>query len=303
MVSPELRHLRSFVALAEELNFTRAAARLHIAQQALSAQVRQLESMLGVVLFHRTTRKVELTPAGSVFLARVPAILAAVEAAVDEVRETAGGARGSIVIGLLGTAPLDVAPRVLRALQARNENIDVSVRNIDFSDPSGGVKDGSTDAAIVWLPFDTNGLACRQLRDDPRVAVLPADHPLATSDIVAAADLAAEPFAWIEDMDPVARDFWTLADVRDGKPARVGATISGFDDLFATVRSGRAVAASPASVVANLPWPDIVTRPVSGLAPATLAICWRAYRPNPLVNLLVDTAVEVLDGGLTSGQA
>jgi DNA-binding transcriptional LysR family regulator len=302
MVNPELRHLRSFVALAEELNFTRAAARLHIAQQALSAQVRQLESMLGVVLFHRTTRKVELTQAGSVLLTRAPAILADVEAAVDEVRETARGARGTLVIGLLGTAALDDTPRLLRALRERNATIDVSVRNVDFADPSGGVRDGSTDAAIVWLPFDTTGLDCQALRDDPRVAVLPADHPLAAADVVASADLAAEPFAWIEEMDTVARDFWTLADVRHGRQARIGATISGFDDLFATVRSGRAVAASPASVAATLPWPDIVTRPVSGLAPATLAICWRAYRPNPLVTLLVDTAVEVLAAGCNADE-
>lgn len=296
MVSPELRHLRSFVVLAEELNFTRAAGRLHLAQQALSAQIRQLEEMLGVTLFHRTTRKVELTPAGSVLLERTTAILADVDAALEEVRATAGGARGSITVGLLGTASLEVTPRILRAFAARYPAIELNVRNVDFADPSGGVRDGSTDAAIVWLPFDMHGLACEPLFTDPRVAVLPVDHPLARAEVVTAAELAEQPFAWIEEMDPVARDFWTLADARDGRPARRGATISGFDDLFATVRAGKAVAASPASVAGGLPWPDLVTRPVEGLEPALVAVCWDSRKPNALIDFLVEVARDEAGG-------
>lgn len=152
--------------------------------------------------------------------------------------------------------------------------IELSVRNVDFADPSGGLSAGDVDVALLWLPAPED-IKVIPLLDDVRMAVLAADHPLAAKAEISAAELAEQPFVWIEGMDSVNRDYWTLAEHRGGRPARIGATITGFEDLFAAVRAGQAVSASPSMVVGSLPWPDIAIRPITGLAPTTLAVCHR----------------------------
>jgi DNA-binding transcriptional LysR family regulator len=288
----ELRHLRSFVAVAEELNFTRAAERLHLAQPALSTQIRQLELRVGARLLDRTTRRVELTPAGRALLEAAPGLLAGVDDALRAARRAAAGETGELTVGLLATAALDVTPRILRAFAAERPQVAVSVRNVDFADPSGGVRSGDADLAMVWLPFEDEGLACDPLFDDRRMAVLAADHPLAAREALAAEDLLGEPFCWVEGVDPVAGAFWTLDELRGGPP-RVGATVTGFEDMFAAVRSGAAIAAIPASIASTLPFPDIAARDVGGLPGATVAICRRAGTDDPLVEAFAACAMEV----------
>lgn len=295
VVSVELRHLRSFVAVAEELNFTRAAARMHLAQQALSAQISQLEALLGARLFTRTTRKVELTVAGRALLERVPSLLEEVDHALDAAVRAGRAEIGELAVGMLATAPLDFTPRLLRAFADARPQVAVSVRNYPFDDPSGGLFDHRTDVALVWLPFSLEGLVCEPLFADRRMAVLALDHPLAAHSELEASELVAEPMVWVDDMDPVARDFWTLADHRAGQPPRIGARVTGFEDLFAAVRAGQAVAACPASVVGGLPFADVVARPVRDLAPAQVAVCRRADSENPAAELFMQTAIAVRD--------
>lgn len=292
----EPRLLRTFVAVAETGGFTRAAERLHLAQPAVSQHVRQLEQRLGVRLLDRSTRHVALTPAGAALLERAPAALAALEDAARAVQAAAAGERGELTVGLLATAALDVTPAVLRAFAAARPNVAVHVRNVGFRDPAGGVRDRETDLAIVWLPFDDRGLVTEPLFDDERVAVLAATHPLAARERLDAAELARQPFVWVEGIDPVAGDFWTLADHRDGDPPIVGARVTGFEDLFAAVRAGLAVAANPVSIAAGLPWDDLVTRPVDGLRPATVALCRRADDDRPLVHAFIEAARAVVAG-------
>jgi len=291
----ELRHLRSFVAVAEELNFTRAAERLHLAQPALSNQIRQLELRVGAPLFVRTTRRVELTEAGKAMLERVPGLLVAVDDAVHAARRASEGHTGTLIIGLLATSPLDVTPKILRAFARERPHVRVSVRNVDFADPSGGVRDGDTDLAIVWLPFEDRGLVCDRLFDDERMAVIAADHPLANRDELAIADLLDEPMCWVEGVDPVAGAFWTL-DAQRGGPPPIGATVTGFEDMFAAVRAGSAIAAIPGSIASRLPFPDIAARTVAGLPPATVAVCRRERSEDPRVEVFAACALEVCAG-------
>lgn len=295
VVNVELRHLRSFLVLAEELNFTRAAARLHMVQQALSAQISQLEEELGAALFVRTTRRVELTPAGHALLASAPAALGTFDSALQQARAGADGDVGTLSLGLLATALLDFTPMLLRAFAKDRPNVEVSIRSIAFDDPTGGVRSRATDAALVWRPFDETGLSCEPLFTEERVAVLPADHPLARQKRIDAGALAAEPWVWVENMDEQARAFWTLSAERGGHPPRIGATIAGFEDLFAAVRAGRAVAASPKSIAGTLPWKDLVTRPVRGLAPAIGVVCWRTADRSPIVRAFVDCAKQTAE--------
>lgn len=289
----ELRHLRAFLVLAEELNFTRAAARLHVVQQALSSQIRQLEEELGAPLFVRTTRSVELTAAGRALLASAPTALSTFDRALQDAKASAADDAGTLALGLLATAPLDFTPRVLRAFAEKRPKVAVSIRNVAFDDPTGGVRSRVTDAALVWRPFDETGLVCEPLFTEERVAVLPVDHPAARKKTIDAGELALEPWVWVEKMDEAARDFWTLSAERSGRPPRIGASITGFEDLFAAVRAGHAVAASPKSIATTLPWKDLVTRPVRGLAPAVVAVCCRADDRNPVVRAFVECAREL----------
>ena len=298
----ELRHLRAMEVLAQELNFTRAAARLHVTQQALSTQVRELERRAGAPLFTRTTRSVELTSAGRTLLRHVPGILMSVGQALAETRAAAHGSRGLLPVGMRGVAGLALTPRILRAFSSAHEHVDVAVRNVEFGDASAGLASGTTDVALAWLPVP-DGIDAVPLLEDRRLAVLPADHPLAQQAEVDAADLADEPFVWVDEMDARVRDYWTLGEHRVGRPVRVGARITGFEDAWAAVRAGQAVAASPASVLQALPGTDITTRPVRGLAPAVLGVCRRLGDDRPLVTAFVETAVREAAAWHSSGSA
>ena len=152
---PEVRHLAYFVALAEELNFTRAAARLNVVQQALSAGVAQLETLVGVRLFERTTRRVRMTAAGEDFLPRAREALAAVDLALATARRHADGAAGHLAVGLSSTTGLPATPQLLRAFADRYPEVELEVRHFTFADPYAGLLTGETDVAILRPPLST----------------------------------------------------------------------------------------------------------------------------------------------------
>jgi DNA-binding transcriptional LysR family regulator len=192
----ELRHLRSFAVLAEERHFGRAAARLHIAQPALSQQIKQLERELGVALFTRSTRRVEPTHAGLRFTEHAQTVLRDVARAEVEMEMLAAGHGGRVSVGFIGTATYDVLPRV--ALQVRRELPDVELElRGELLTPQllAGLTDRTFDLALVRpSAFNGEGLTLRHLRSEPMVAVLPAHHPLAGSRRIELARLAGETF-------------------------------------------------------------------------------------------------------------
>jgi DNA-binding transcriptional LysR family regulator len=286
----ELRHLRAFVVVADELNFTRAASRLHLGQQTLSAQISQLEARLGVRLFERSTRRVTLTPAGTALHERIPGLLNALQDSLDAARQADRGEIGQLRVGLAATGTLELTARILRRFAELRPRVGVSVLSFDFREPSGGLRSDETDVALAWLPFHDEGLDHEVLYEDPRVAVLPAGHRLAKRKQLKVADLLDEPFGWIEDLDCLAREFWTLTVHRGGRPPRIGVRITGFDDYYAAVRAGQVIAVSPSTMVENLPDRNIVLRPVVDLEPAQLATCWRAGKRNALVDAFVRAA-------------
>ena len=301
----ELRQLRAFEVLAQELNFTRAAARLHLSQQGLSAQIQSLERLTGTPLFERTTRSVALTEAGRTLLRHVPGILLSVGQAMAETRQAPARDVGPrLVVGLRGVSGLGLVTTVVRSFRAAHPHVDLSMRNVTFGDASAGLMSGETDVALAWLPVP-DGLSSVPLLTDRRLAVLSADHPLAALEEVNAADLADEPFVWIDEMDARVRDYWTLAEYRVGRPVKVGARISGFEDAWEAVRAGLAVAASPAMMLTRLPGTGIVTRPIRGLGPATLGVCRRTNDGRALVSAFVETAetAQCWDTGLMTSSS
>ncbi|HYI20429.1 MAG TPA: LysR family transcriptional regulator [Solirubrobacteraceae bacterium] len=298
----DFRTLRYFVAVAEELHFTRAAERLYIAQPALSEQIRRLEGELGVQLLRRTTRKVELTPAGEEFLTRARRILGEADAALADASRAARGETGSIRISTGATAGVEQVPRVLRAFREARPEVALDLRQINWEDHSGGLNDGSVDAAFVWLPFEHDGLDFEVLHEEPRVAALEAGHPLTAHAVLRMEQLVDEPWPWV-DTDRRALDFWTCVDYRGGAAARRGPTISSMEGILEGVRAGLCVAAIPRSHAAVSAWPGIAFRPVADLAPASLALGWRVADETPVVQALVEIARRVAADAATPGDS
>jgi DNA-binding transcriptional LysR family regulator len=189
----ELRHLRYFVAVADELHFSRAAERLHIAQPALSQQIRQLEDELGVALFSRTKRHVELTPAGHTFLTGAQQVLAHAERAVDTAQRAGRGEIGRLVIGFVPSADLDILPRTLRVWRARFPHVDVELHTLLPSQQVKALRDGRIQVGLVRLPVEDSGLVVESIQREPLVAVLPEGHPSARRTRVRLAELQSDP--------------------------------------------------------------------------------------------------------------
>jgi DNA-binding transcriptional LysR family regulator len=291
----DFRALRYFVAVAEELHFTRAAGRLYIGQPALSEQIRRLEGELGVELLRRTTRKVELTPAGVEFLSRARRILAEADEALADASRAARGETGTIRVATGATAGLELVPRVLRSFRESRPLVHLDLHQIDWEDSYRGLRDGSVDAAFVWLPFQQGALSFAALHVEPRVVALEAGHPLARERELHLEQLVGEPWPWA-DTDPVALAFWTCADVRGDAAARLGPRIRSMDGMLEAVRAGLCVATVPRSQAQVSAWPGIAFRPVADLTPATLAVAWRAAEETPVVQALVEIARRVASG-------
>jgi len=193
----ELRHLRYFLAVAEEGHITRAAERLGIQQPPLSQQIRALEDELGVQLFRRKPRGVELTDAGRSLLADSQIILAQVERARAKVARTARGEQGSIVVGFTSSAPFHpFVPRVIRRFREAFPGVTLRLEELGTIELVAGLRSEEIDAAFIRSPVaDLQGLAVHDLLTEDMVAALPADRPLARVETpLAIAELATEPF-------------------------------------------------------------------------------------------------------------
>ena len=189
---PELHHLRAFVAVAEELNFTRAAERLHMAQQAVSGSVRRLERELGVDLLSRTTRQVTTTPAGDALLASGRRVLAAADAAFAEAAEVGRGLSGTVTLGVSpAVGPAD-ARRAVAALRAAGHDVGVSVREVRPGEVARLLTTREVDVVLARTLRDDAGIESAALTPTPAVLAVPASHPLAAGGPVPPAAIGRE---------------------------------------------------------------------------------------------------------------
>lgn len=287
---PELRSLRSFVAVAEELHFGRAAVRLHLSQPSLSVQIRKLEHSLGARLFERTSRSVELTPVGAVLLEEARRLLVGAERLVAATREASRGAHGSLVVGFQGNAAAELTPRILTAYQARHPRVQVEMRSHDFADPTVGLSNGSVDVAFVRLPvLVQDWLSVETLFVEPRVLVTSSTSPLAARREVSVEDVLDEAFVCRRAPD-YWRDFWLGTSSRGSCAVRQGAEVAGVDECFEAILSGRGVAFTQASTQRYFDRPGLAFLPVTDLPPSPLAIAWRNDLDSRTVTDFVETA-------------
>lgn len=191
----ELKHLRTFLVVAEELHFSRAAERLHMAQPPLSNLIKHLERDLGFQLFERTTRKVRLTSAGSVYREHVQVALADLDRGREAALMALGGERGRITVGLTGITTGRLLSQLARAYRARYPHVQLALRPEAFSGPhEEALLDHTIDVGFLRHPVSTSALTSRLILEEPLVAALPGDHPLAGEQSLSIGDLAEENF-------------------------------------------------------------------------------------------------------------
>lgn len=190
----ELRHLRYFVTLAEELHFGRAAERLHIAQPPLSQQIRQLEVELGFQLFHRTKRTVQLTEAGQVFLGEVQQIFQQLDRAIQVGRKTSRGEMGQLVVGFVSSTAYNVLPTILRTFRTRVPDVSLELHELSTEQQLQWLREGRIDVGFLRPPVDEDTFSVATIYQEPLVVALPEAHPLANGASVSLRSLSSELF-------------------------------------------------------------------------------------------------------------
>ncbi|MET8581558.1 LysR family transcriptional regulator [Streptomyces collinus] len=251
----ELRQLEHFIAVAEELSFTRAARRLHVVQSGVSAAIRALERELGCALFERTSQHVRLTGAGAALLPEARATLNAAQAAQDAVRAAQDTLRGTVNVGAMASVEVVDLPALLGQLHARHPAIDVRLRlaTAGSAGLAHALLSGDLDVAFLSLPErKPAGIDARELATVPLVLVVGAAHSLAQRGKVALADLVGEPFV---DFPPGYgnREVVDRAFAAAGVVRRVALEVPDIDMGAALVRHGLGIAFLPAFAVARTP--------------------------------------------------
>ena len=288
----ELRHLRYFRAVAEELHFGRAAERMHIAQPPLSQQIKQLERELGVELLTRSTRRVDLTAAGAAYLTRVVAILDAVDDAAAQARRVADGLEGHLSIGCVGSATYSVLPRLVRAMHDALPHLEISIRG-EMLAPAQleALRSGDIDIGLLRPPVPDAGIRCVTLRRDPLIAALPDGHPLARHDQLDVADLRDQDFiAHAGQGRSVMGGVLAAVCADAGFAPRIRHEVSETSTLVTLVAAGLGVAVVPAPT-ADLDVAGVSYRP---LRPATLAVELVAAHLAGSASPAIGRALEVL---------
>jgi DNA-binding transcriptional LysR family regulator len=287
-----LRDLRYFVAVAEELNFTRAAERLHISQPALSKQIHALETALRAQLFARDRRRVQLTPAGVALLEVARRLLGDWDDGMAAVADAAAEQTRTLRVGTLTSIGRALYPGVVEHFAKREPGWRIELRSFSWADPTAGLSDRDTDAAFVWLPVDDDDIAIRPLVTERRFVALSPGHPLAERHEISFADIAGEAFLALPRAAGRLRDFWLATSERAGRPPLIAAEVTTADETFEIVSSGAAVtllAEGNAIVYAR---PGIVCVPVTDLSPAQLAVAWRRDDGRHAVHSFVQACID-----------
>jgi DNA-binding transcriptional LysR family regulator len=291
MIDLRMTQLRSFLVLADELHFGRAATRLGIAQSALSAQLRRLEEEVGTELLVRTSRHVALTPAGEEVRVGAERVLADVDQTARRATAAAAGRIGVVRVGGTGAAMLGLIPRTVRQLRAAVPELVVDVRQLATQPQLEAVIAGTVDVGFIRGAGPQAGLRIETVRADPIAAVLPVDHPLAERDEIDLAELAGEPFVlWPRGGAPVFYDEIVAACHDAGFAPAVAYEAVGSVGRQAFVAAGLGVglesAANACARHRDVRFVAIADRPIT----ARIDAVWRDAAADPRRDLVLEAA-------------
>ncbi|WP_135228372.1 LysR family transcriptional regulator [Deinococcus fonticola] len=298
----ELRHLRHFVALAEEEHFGRAAERVFVVQQALSNSIRNLEEEVGVPLVLRTTRRVQLTPSGQEFLIGARETLALAGQTVERARQAARGEVGRLRVGFVSGLAFGGLPEIVRTFRALYPNVSVDLRELTAQEQETALRSEQIDVGLMLLPVRDPGLAARALWRQPLVAALPAQHPLSRKRKLKISDLAAEDFVFFPRhlratyFDQVMR--W--CDEAGFTPHVVQEAIE-VPTLLSLVAAGVGVFL-PIQFFSRLSLPGVVYRPIEDAPVIDIVAVWTRKQGagHPIVKAWLGVAQDVIAGQETA---
>ncbi|MGH2858429.1 MAG: LysR substrate-binding domain-containing protein, partial [Solirubrobacteraceae bacterium] len=287
----ELRQLRYFVAVAEELHFRRAAARLHISQPPLSQQIAALESELGCRLLERTRRRVELTAAGDAFLRDARTLLAELDRAIGTARAIDSGQAGVLRIGFVGSALHSILPAAVQRFRRARPQLEVELRERSTVEGLRALVTGAVDVALVRPPIEPDAtLFVQVVLRERTIAVLPADHPLAALRRVPLRRLASEPLVLFPRAQaPGYHDLLIGRLAATGASPRVVQYAPEMITIVGLVAAGIGVSPVPASVE-HLGLDGVTYRPLNGAPDTELVAVTRAGEDAPLARAFVAEA-------------
>ena len=280
----ELKHLRAFVVLAEELHFSRAAKRLSVVQPALSMQIKGLEEELGVRLFERNRHSVSLTEAGRVFLPEARATLHQAAHAADMARASGRGEIGRVRLGFVSSVLPQLLPTLIRSVHERFPRIELQLKDMPGPDQARALQDGQLDFGLMRLPAAYAGIQTQGVLQESFVLALPTDHPLAARQTLQPEDLQQVPILVLgRRYAPGFYDDLMRAMREQGVTPLIASELGEFTTMLALVAAGLGVGLLPAHAALAVP-PNVVARPLDlGEYRAATGLAWTE----------LDTAVKV----------
>lgn len=287
----ELRHLRYFVVVAEELHFRRAAERLHMSQPPLSQQIRALEEEVGATLLLRTQRRVELTAAGAVFLERAREILAATEDAARQARRVQRGEVGRLAVGFVGSAMYSFVPDLLRRFREQSPDVTLRLHELGTTEQLRQLEDGRLDVGFLRAGRSRPELKIENVALEPVVVALPDLHPLAVKAQLTLEDLQGQPLILLTNgVAPGLRTALQPAIDRLGGDDTVVQEVQEMQTVIGLVAAGIGISLVAESV-RELVRVGVTYRPLAGWGPSLrLDMAWRAADESPLLATFVDMA-------------
>ena len=287
-----LRDLRYFLAVAEQLHFTRAAETLYVSQPALSKQIRVLERQLRVTLFDRDRGSVRLTRAGSELVPYAERMVESWEGAKQSLSKASDC---TLVIGMHTSPGRGLLPKVRATMLASCPGVELELRHAPWSDRTAGLADGNADAAFVWLPLPRPPYRWVTVAREQRLVALPNDHSLAGRDSVSMADLLDEPFLALPGSAGPLRDYWLALDEREGHPVRIAAEINDTEETYEAVAGGVGVCLLAAGNAPIFARGAVTMLPVRDLSPSELVVAWNERRCPPLLETFTALCRQVAE--------
>ncbi len=290
----ELRHLRYFVMVAEELHFGRAAARLQMTQQPLSQQIYQLEAELGVSLFRRTKRRIQLTDAGEVFLKEAHQLLLQAEQSIEKARQAARGEVGRLSIGFSGFATYSVLPKVLQTFRERFPQVELNLEEMTTSVQIQALLKKQIDLGLMIPPVSDKSLLIELLLQEPLVVVLPETHLLAKESDLALSALADEPFILVpRHLEPGYYDQCISLFQQAGFSPKVVQKASQKQTILGLVSAGMGVSLAPASI-RNICRMGVVYTNLSTPTKVYLAAVWQQEETSSVLQTFLRVIREIV---------
>jgi len=292
----ELRHLRYFVVVAEELHFTRAAERLNMAQPPLSQQIHQLENELGVELFYRTKRQVKLTAAGKILLKNVYKILNDIEKACDSAQRAHRGEMGKIIVGFTGSATFDILPNLIQTYRRKFPLVNLAVLQLSTTDQIHSLLNGEINIGILCAPIENSELKFEVIRQEPFIIAMPKDHPLASkSTPIEVQELSKELFIMTSrEAGQIYYDIIINICHNAGFSPNVTQEVNELHTSISLVAAGMGVALVPYSIQ-NFRIRGIIYHQLkNSVSTLKTALAWRNDEKSPLVHSFITLAKKII---------